>query len=337
MAYLDNYLKTRSDRLLLPHRAPSKRILKGERRRHVVDEVMDVLKDWRFSKFENEGSVRHGLRAAMCLGGNRWVLADIEADSVIQEALSKIGAKRPSWAEGQRDYTDPMHICAWCGQDLPAEVTSGARKGRFCSFVCAASSFEAKDKEDRYQRSCTSAAAYRIIQREKLPLRDCMQCGAAFRPFNYKRRSQRFCSHECSQLAKRRIPERECRGCGTTFRPRHANGIYCSTACSLNRPRPERECLSCGGSVPHGCRSSPYCSGACKYREEQGRRRIARQQRLSQKVCAYCEEAFTAKTPAATFCSPNCRASSHYHQKKRVSNIIYLTIEIFDNWFKRAA
>jgi predicted nucleic acid-binding Zn ribbon protein len=336
MVYLDNYLETRNERLAGRHRPKAPR-LKGERRRHVVDEVIDLLKDWRFSKFENEGSVRHGLRAAMCLDGHRWPLADIEADLVVQEGLDRIGAKRPSWTEGQRDYADPHHNCAWCGQDLPEEMISGARQGRFCSSVCAKSAIQKRTEEERFHASRTGKAACRIIRRDKLPLRDCLQCGTPFRPFNYQKADQSFCTHECSQLWRRRIPERDCRTCGTTFRPRHAGGIFCSISCSIERPHEEKPCRACGGPVPRGSRNAPYCSNACSYREDQGRRRIARKQRACEKVCAYCEETFTAKTQAATFCSANCRASAHYHQKKRSPQVIYLTAEVFDGWFKRAA
>ncbi|MGA1804447.1 hypothetical protein [Rhizobium sp. HT1-10] len=335
MAYLDNFLEKRRDRLMKPQKG--RRIMKGERRRHVVDEVMDVLKDWRFSHFENEASVRHGLRSAMCLDGNRWPLSDLEADLIVQEGLSLIGAKRPSWAEGQRDYAEPCHNCAWCGQGLPEEVTSGARQGRFCSSVCANSAIQKRSEEDRFHATRTGMAAYRVIRREQLPLRDCLQCGTGFRPFNYKKADQRFCTHECSQVYGRRIPERDCKTCGTSFRPASATGLYCSVACSVARPRETKGCRECGKPLSTGCVTAPFCSRACSYREEQGRRRIARLQRACEKVCAYCEETFVAKTPAATYCSPTCRASAHYHQKKKASNVIYLTTEVFDGWFRRAA
>ena len=46
-------------------------VYKGEARRHVVDLVMDALRDWRLSKFENEGPVRAGIRAARILCAKR--------------------------------------------------------------------------------------------------------------------------------------------------------------------------------------------------------------------------------------------------------------------------
>ena len=51
MVYLDQYLRVRNDRLADQHRPKEKRILRGERRKHVVNEIFDVLKDWRYSKF----------------------------------------------------------------------------------------------------------------------------------------------------------------------------------------------------------------------------------------------------------------------------------------------
>ncbi|MEQ1405635.1 hypothetical protein ABK249_11890 [Neorhizobium sp. Rsf11] len=335
MAYLDHYLKARNERLANKHKPKAAGILKGERRRHVVDEVMDALRDWRFSKFENEGPIRYGLRSALCLDGHRWPLADMEADLLVQEALRRIGAKRPSWAEGQRDYTDPRHTCAWCGQDLPEEMTSGARQGRFCSSLCAKSAIQKRTEEDRYHASRTGTAAYRIIRREKLPLRDCLQCGTAFRPFNYNKADQRFCTHECSQLWSRRIPERECKTCGTPFRPRASSGIYCSIACSVKRAAEVLPCHSCGGPVPSRALNAKYCCNACRVREERGKRAVARANRILEKACAHCGDIFSAKTARAEYCCASCKQLAYYARQR--SNVIYLTAEIFDGWFKRAA
>lgn len=339
MVYLDNYLKARNERLASEHKPA--RVLKGDRRKHVVHQVIDILGDWRSSKFEHEGAVRSGLRSAFCLEGHKWSIADIEADALVQEGLRRIGAKRPDWVEGQRDFADGFLHCAWCGTDLPDEEVNGGRKGRFCSTVCAHAAYENRVTEERFHLSSTGRAAYRIIRREKLPAQECKQCGATFRPFNWQKRGQIFCSTACSQAWHTRLPDRECKTCGTIFHPSIASATFCSWACYTNQPYQVRSCPSCSGAVPKGSRSSPYCCNECFNRERRGQRAVARAARARENICGWCNETFISKAGTSKFCSANCRALANYHAKKKKSaQVIPLpifTLEIFDGWFTRAA
>ncbi|OWK20076.1 hypothetical protein AJ88_33085 [Mesorhizobium amorphae CCBAU 01583] len=54
-------------------------IFGADKRKHVVNQMMDVMADWRLSPFEFEGSCRAGLRSALCLAGHSWQRADDEA------------------------------------------------------------------------------------------------------------------------------------------------------------------------------------------------------------------------------------------------------------------
>lgn len=46
------------------------------------------------------------LRAGLCLEGMSWPDANLAACEVKAEAFKKAGAKRPTWAQGQREYTE---------------------------------------------------------------------------------------------------------------------------------------------------------------------------------------------------------------------------------------
>jgi hypothetical protein len=78
----------------------------------------------------------HSLRANLCLLGFSWVLAHVLATDVVMRALDQIGARRPSWIEGQREFTSlgyTMRVdvnCWQCGDQLPM-----FRK-KYCSDEC---------------------------------------------------------------------------------------------------------------------------------------------------------------------------------------------------------
>ena len=83
-----------------------------------------------------EGLLIAVLRAELCLRSVPWALADQHAREVVEDALSALGAKRPSWQEGQPEWTDGGVIretrtnCANCHGPLP----EGHKV--YCSKVC---------------------------------------------------------------------------------------------------------------------------------------------------------------------------------------------------------
>jgi len=89
------------------------------------------------SPFGLEGALRAGIRADLCLAGWRWQTADAMARDLLDEAFRRARAVRPTWYEGQKEWT--MHEglliertrCVRCHKSLPA----GHRK--FCSDLCA--------------------------------------------------------------------------------------------------------------------------------------------------------------------------------------------------------
>lgn len=90
------------------------------------------------SLFAFEAPFRHAIRSGLTLQGWKWAAADEMAATLVADALRKAGAKRPSWNEGQREWTIEGGAliertrCVRCGNPLPEE------RHKFCSDLCKA-------------------------------------------------------------------------------------------------------------------------------------------------------------------------------------------------------
>lgn len=88
------------------------------------------------SLFAYEGRFTAELRAALCLVGWPWPIADQVARDLVGEALRRINANRPSWNEGQREYVIKAGLliertrCVTCHNRLTGEQV------KFCSKLC---------------------------------------------------------------------------------------------------------------------------------------------------------------------------------------------------------
>lgn len=205
-----------------------RRIIRGHKREHVVDSVAVLLKAFKLSPFEHEAACLHGLRSGFCLEGHRWPLANLEAEQIVAEALRQIGAERPTWGQGQREYTVPRENCSWCRRPLKEEDYTGKRDRKFCSAKCARSALRYRDVEDR--RSCGTVvwSARRLVYAEKRPLKVCKNCGGTFRPTESK---AIFCSTKCSSDHQRCNHDISCKTCGKKFRPTARQRAHCSEKC----------------------------------------------------------------------------------------------------------
>ncbi|NTH50940.1 hypothetical protein G6L09_08130 [Agrobacterium rhizogenes] len=109
--------------------------------------------------------------------------------------------------------------------------------------------------------------------------------------------TQKFCSLQCRDFSMRTIPDRRCRHCEEVFRPAKEHRIFCTPAC------------------------------AATYRFAKAR---------IEKVCQCCYTQFVAKISTAMFCSNACKKRA-FKARRRAANVIHLTAEIFDSWFREAA
>jgi hypothetical protein len=346
MAYLDHYLEVRNERLQQGHKAKPRQIIKGARRQHVINRVMDILRDWRFSHFEHEGACYAGLRSTLCLEGHRWILADMEGYALVGEALRLMGAKRPTWLQGQPEYTARDGNCFWCNGEMPAEVTEGGRNDRFCSTICAHLFIEGRAINEERKGDVIDAAARAVINRTKRKPQTCQCCKQQYVPFGQKN-DQRFCSKRCADDARRIYQKRACEACGSSFTPLSAEHRFCSRECVASIERTAC-CIFCKTDFMTRSPKALYCSWPCtvnarraKEAGEKGRSFIAAG--VSRMVtCDHCELPFEAKTAKPRYCGDRCkRGAERLRLKQRTTeppaNVIYLTAEIFDSWFQKAA
>lgn len=132
------------------------------RRRQIEKTVCELLRRGDPTPFAFEAPCRHGLRRALCLAGWRWGRADAMADEIVSTCLRAVGAKRPSWNEGQPDWTRqgafPIERdrCRHCARPMPSE------RWIYCSDECqravAYLRFEERKRSERMAGSLTAEA-----------------------------------------------------------------------------------------------------------------------------------------------------------------------------------
>lgn len=114
----------------------SKRLTK-DRARSIQQKIVVIMREVEPTPFAAEGPCRHGIRASLCLQGWNWAEADAAAHEIVTGALNIAGAKRPTWKEGQPEWTQDGALpilrerCIRCRSPLP----EGHYK--FCSKVCS--------------------------------------------------------------------------------------------------------------------------------------------------------------------------------------------------------
>lgn len=239
-------------------------IFRAEKRRHAINVAMEVLSDWRQSPFEHEGPMRAGIRSALCLEGYDWPRSDVQAGEIVGEALRMLGARRPTWEQGQRHYVEPRENCRWCSVELDA----ADRVAGFCSVEHARAALTHWGFETRNNADAAFRAVHRATRRLAQKPRKCAECGKKFKP-PWHGSEQRFCSLECTGMHRRKeTPERTCTHCGAVFRLERTNldARFCSKRCAYDH-RSVIEisctCFCCGTSFVTSSPKAAYCSITC--------------------------------------------------------------------------
>lgn len=250
--------------------------------RTIIPRVIAILESGSSSKFQFEAACRHGLRSAFCLSGVAWLKAEARASAIVTEALRRIGAKRPTWAQGQPEHTSdgfaPIERtrCAHCGGKIPEDRGSRSGPTIYCSDLCGQSAGALRSRLSGEKVSRAEWLAKAAARRERtLSVEiDCARCGMPFRP-GYSVNRQRFCSPACAQAGMdrpRRLLERACVGCGATFKPNHGTTKYCSPDCYRGRGESpnrgvERTCTACQSvfRVPSPKLEQATCSRKCAW------------------------------------------------------------------------
>lgn len=261
-------------------------ISSGERRKHFIAAAMDILRDWRLSPFEHEARARSGLRSGLCLQGYGFERSEAEAAEVVAEGLRLLGAVRPSWEQGQREYVEPRENCAWCGR--PKDQYQLTR--RFCSPHCARMALLTRDYEGAADENLVRVRTLKLAGSLKSKKRTCLQCRVAFYP-ETEASPAKFCTRTCFYAYRHKeeaaTVERDCVVCGTAFRGKNVMAMYCSAVCNNTAQRRKR------GVQPKG--------------------------QVFPRLCECCGSSFKAMSADARFCSQDCvRLASRMRTGKQV-------------------
>ena len=198
-------------RCLEPRQAPppKARRLPRNRREALAELVGTIMREIEPTPFAAEGPCRAGIRARLCEDGWRWSEADAQADEIVQSALSRVGAKRPSWEEGQREHAQKEYAdrgretCKRCGRPLPDN------RRIYCGPVCEKSARLDRDRQADLEADSVRKKLYLAAWSERQPERSCVVCGKAFRPRNPRSKTcSRACALEAAKLAADRARSR---------------------------------------------------------------------------------------------------------------------------------
>jgi hypothetical protein len=302
----------RQGKLRLPRKVS--RIIEGAKREIAIERTASILATYNLSPFQYEAASRTGIRVELVLDGFGWESSDAEAASIVSAALDRIGARRPTWAQGQREYTVPAEFCSWCHSPLDEELLNDKRHVGYCTEICARAALRWRETEGDRRNAAAVRAAYDVIARLRHEPRTCLRCGRRFLPV---KDGQEHCSIDCARGTR---DDRICEACGKRFHPRREDQRYCSTACGHAhlKAAPDATCWQCGKRFKerHGAR---FCSTPCA---EAYRRRP----RIP-KVCRWCEKPFLAQSEKAETC---CAACKNATGRVRRGAVRKMSIRAFD-------
>lgn len=210
----------------------------GSGNEKLITAVASVLHLGRSSRFQFEASCRHGLRKEFCLNGVSWLKSDERAAAVVREALHQIGAVRPTFSQGQPEWTqDGVYLieyryCVHCGKPIEVEPTHNGKVRKYCSSNCV--TYAHADRVRRGQDTVSRAEwLVRCAAQSARTPKCCEGCGTLFVP---RYTGARFCSHPCAnknldrtQKEKAWIP---CECCGKAFFPERKETRCCSISCA---------------------------------------------------------------------------------------------------------
>ncbi|MFZ5693299.1 MAG: hypothetical protein ACOY5F_18865 [Pseudomonadota bacterium] len=171
------------------------RKLPKHRRDAIRDKVAAILKTCEPTAFAGEGPCRAGIRASLCMAGWRWADADFAAADIVLSALNLIGARRPTWQQGQPEWTQDGALpierenCIRCRKPLP----EGHRL--FCSHICSSAHNGARRRLEKREEINAAWRAARAAWSAAQPERNCERCGAPYQP---KRPRQKLCRPRCT-------------------------------------------------------------------------------------------------------------------------------------------
>jgi hypothetical protein len=243
------------------------RVSRQKRLHHdpIVRAVAAILDTGAPTYFSWEGACRAGLRQHLCLVGWPWRRADDRAALIIELALARIGAVRPTWLQGQPEFREDEQrvTCARCGARLKSEHAR-----RWCSDECKTAHWLHRKNTQARLDAETLQLAFETARANGALKCNCERCGALFKIESRHQLSQRFCSRDCARAASQADKISTCRACGAEFRYRERGQLYCSVRCAnAERPAVEKICQQCGETYTATNRqriAGHFCSRKCR-------------------------------------------------------------------------
>lgn len=147
------------------------------------------------------------------------------------------------------------------------------------------------------------------VARRKVYLRPCEHCGEQFHNIN---KAVKYCSQSCYHKSKIKILSRNCLICGKSFKPVHDGTKYCSKKCNgiAYRTVEERNCETCGKTYKPKGNDSRYCSYNCKFNNK-----IKQEKTL---LCIECGKPYQKyRDNHEGFCTRKCKCENMKRSKTR--------------------
>lgn len=265
-------------------KARTLRVLNSDRQKHLINQVLEILKQGAPTVFCFEGACRRGLRSSLCLQGWSWDAADFAAAQIVSRALARLGAERPNWQQGQPEWTQdgfsPIERtrCIYCGGVIPPEkiARSVIAEVKYCSDQCGNIHRLNRHSLMGHAMNRAEYLAAQAAAREKRKVA-CAACGKRFLP-GQVHDGNMYCSKECFGTVNRKLVDRPCDQCGMIFRPRERSRRFCSRDCHYaNKRLSKRNCEFCGNEYQPKASTSRLCSLSCNANWRHDRDRAAAQ------------------------------------------------------------
>ncbi|WP_062225652.1 hypothetical protein [Aureimonas frigidaquae] len=257
MRYLRNFqikLEEKEQAKAIRRAAEQKRALGERKTAAMVETIIPILRIGQPTMFQFEGTCRYAVRVLLISRGFTWADADANALEVVRIALGKIGAKRPSWLQGQPEYREPdptswrHRHCAGCGG-----ILEEFHRGTHCCEECASITRKREWQRDNRDKMNALVKAWSRANPEKIraqaarykarmEVRPCKHCQTPFQGLPRVEFCTPRCGYDWRRAEHARKNEQACGYCGGLFVPRprkdrKSKSAFCSKSCFFSAIR----------------------------------------------------------------------------------------------------
>lgn len=266
---------------------PKHRKLHKDYRAKLIETVVSILKEGNPTYFAFEGACRQSVRSLLCIEGWSWGEADTASTEIVLTALNRVGAKRPTWSQGQPEYrgedfhgttrrcanprcgsvldeNQRLYCCEHCGDTVRKRRYEKDHKEQI---VAQKRIYKARKRLENPEAFREKQRASREMTLDKHPPRQCLECAKFFKAFPSD--PSKYCSQDCRHAKNRVKIMRPCATCGTEFAvtKKSDDRKYCTMKCKYARniEDKERACPVCRTRfyLKRPSHKTKTCSRAC--------------------------------------------------------------------------